>query len=229
MKFTALLFDADETLFDFQKAEAAALRGALTGSGFSFSKDILEVYSAINQALWKQLEKGEVTREFLKTARFERLLSHMGLPGDPETLCESYADHLSRCDFLLPDALEVCKALSRSYRLYLITNGISRVQHGRFEKSAVRPCFSGIFVSEDLGSVKPEKAYFDRVTAGLGEKRENLLVIGDSLTSDIKGANNAGLACCWFNPGNAPKDAGIRCDYEIAALPELYGILGVTP
>ena len=127
---------------------------------------------------------------------------------------------------LLPGAEELCRVLSRDHRLYLLTNAVASVQKTRFANSAIAPYFQGAFISEEVGVGKPDPAYFDYVFHAVpGLARDNALVIGDSLTSDIQGANNAGLPCCWFNPKGQPRPQGLRIDYEIRALEELYAIV----
>ena len=127
---------------------------------------------------------------------------------------------------LLPGAEELCQVLSRDHRLYLLTNAVASVQKTRFANSAIAPYFQGVFISEEVGVGKPDSAYFDYVFHAVpGLARDNALVIGDSLTSDIQGANNAGLPCCWFNPKGQPRPQGLRIDYEIRALEELYAIV----
>ena len=127
---------------------------------------------------------------------------------------------------LLPGAEELCRVLSRDHRLYLLTNAVASVQKTRFANSAIAPYFQGVFISEEVGVGKPDPAYFDYVFHAVpGLARDNALVIGDSLTSDIQGANNAGLPCYWFNPKGQPRPQGLRIDYEIRALEELYAIV----
>ena len=128
---------------------------------------------------------------------------------------------------LLPGAEELCRVLSKDHRLYLLTNAVASVQKARFANSAIAPYFQGAFISEEVGVGKPDPAYFDYVFHAVpGLARDNALVIGDSLTSDIQGANNASLPCCWFNPRGLPRPAAPRIDYEIRALPELAALLG---
>ena len=157
--------------------------------------------------------------------RFRRYLSRLGLPGDPAECNRIYLEALGRSAVLLPHALEVCRALAQNHRLYIITNAVASVQRARLSQSAIAPYIQDAFISEEAGAAKPSRAYFDYVLTHLpGVRPEECLVVGDSLSSDIQGANNAGLPCCWFNRTGAPRPKGLRIDYEITALPQLLEI-----
>ena len=150
----------------------------------------------------------------------------LGLELDIEGCNRVRLEVLGRSTALVPHALEVVRELKKTHRVYLITNAVESVQRGRLGRSALAPLIEEAFISETAGAAKPSVEYFDYVFAHIdGITRENCLVIGDSLTSDIQGANNYGLACCWFNPKKAPKPESLRVDYEIRDLRELYGIV----
>ena len=231
--YDTILFDADGTLYDFDKSEANALSEVLTMCGIPADGETVGLYHRINDAEWKALERGETTRERLKLARFEKLKSALSERGvavkhEAQHMCDLYVERLSAQCILLPDAEDVCRTLSESHRLYIITNGITHVQKSRFSRSPITKYIERMFISDEMGAVKPERRYFELVFDALGmtpdEAAERCLVIGDSLTSDIKGAINAGLDSCWYDPrGGAAK--GITPTYTIRALPELYDIL----
>lgn len=225
-RYQTLLMDADRTLFDFERSEAQALERTLRDFSLPFSQEILKTYIQINEALWRKLELGEVSRERLQTARFKGLLETLGTPGEPDKLNERYVEHLGEGNFLLPGALEVCRRLSETCKLVLVTNGLHKAQTRRFQTSEIAPYFSGLFISEDLGCDKPDPAFFDAVLADLNNPpRCQLLVVGDSLSSDIQGAANAGLDACWLNPKGAARPQGLPIAYEIRALKELIPIV----
>lgn len=228
-KYTTLLFDADRTLFDFNLAEYNAVKKLCEYVGIKFSDEVHAVYSRINDTLWKQFEKKEVTREFLQTARFERFLNEMGKSGNPALLNGVYLDFLAQGNYLLPDAYDVCRELCRKYgseNMAIVTNGLVRAQTKRFNESDIAPFFSNIFISEQIGCQKPDKRYFDFVLSSLNiTDKSKVLVIGDSLSSDILGAQNAGLDSCWFNPENAECILSSQPTYTISALTELLNIL----
>ena len=226
MPYPYLLFDADNTLFDFDQAERNAHLLLCRAHGLAFSEEGYQLYHKCNANLWRDFDQGLCTKEYLLVERFRRYLAITGERADPEALNRDHLRALGEGAMLLPGAEELCRVLSRDHRLYLLTNAVASVQKTRFANSAIAPYFQGVFISEEVGVGKPDSAYFDYVFHAVpGLARDNALVIGDSLTSDIQGANNAGLPCCWFNPKGQPRPQGLRIDYEIRALEELYAIV----
>lgn len=226
MPYPYLLFDADNTLFDFDQAERNAHLLLCRAHGLAFSEEGYQLYHKCNADLWRDFDRGLCTKEYLLVERFRRYLAITGERADPEALNRDHLRALGEGAMLLPGAEELCRVLSRDHRLYLLTNAVASVQKARFANSAIAPYFQGAFISEEVGVGKPDSAYFDYVFHAVpGLARDNALVIGDSLTSDIQGANNAGLPCCWFNPKGQPRPQGLRIDYEIRALEELYAIV----
>ena len=125
----------------------------------------------------------------------------------------------------MPTWNSLCRRLAEDHQLYLLTNAVASVQRQRFARSPIAPFFRGVFISEEVGCGKPSRAYFEYVFRAVpGMTADNALVIGDSLSSDIQGANNARLPCCWFNPQGLPRPEGLRIDYEIRTLEELLSI-----
>lgn len=226
MPYPYLLFDADNTLFDFDQAERNAHLLLCRAHGLAFSEEGYQLYHKCNADLWRDFDRGLCTKEYLLVERFRRYLAITGEHANPEALNRDHLRALGEGAMLLPGAEELCRVLSRDHRLYLLTNAVASVQKTRFANSAIAPYFQGVFISEEVGVGKPDSAYFDYVFHAVpGLARDNALVIGDSLTSDIQGANNAGLPCCWFNPKGQPRPQGLRIDYEIRALEELYAIV----
>ena len=226
MPYPYLLFDADNTLFDFDQAERNAHLLLCRAHGLAFSEEGYQLYHKCNADLWRDFDRGLCTKEYLLVERFRRYLAITGEHANPEALNRDHLRALGEGAMLLPGAEELCRVLSRDHRLYLLTNAVASVQKTRFANSAIAPYFQGAFISEEVGVGKPDPAYFDYVFHAVpGLARDNALVIGDSLTSDIQGANNAGLPCCWFNPKGQPRPQGLRIDYEIRALEELYAIV----
>lgn len=226
MPYPYLLFDADNTLFDFDQAERNAHLLLCRAHGLAFSEEGYQLYHKCNADLWRDFDRGLCTKEYLLVERFRRYLAITGERADPEALNRDHLRALGEGAMLLPGAEELCRVLSRDHRLYLLTNAVASVQKARFANSAIAPYFQGVFISEEVGVGKPDSAYFDYVFHAVpGLARDNALVIGDSLTSDIQGANNAGLPCCWFNSKGQPRPQGLRIDYEIRALEELYAIV----
>ena len=226
MPYPYLLFDADNTLFDFDQAERNAHLLLCRAHGLAFSEEGYQLYHKCNADLWRDFDRGLCTKEYLLVERFRRYLAITGERADPEALNRDHLRALGEGAMLLPGAEELCRVLSRDHRLYLLTNAVASVQKTRFANSAIAPYFQGVFISEEVGVGKPDPAYFEYVFRAVpGLARDNALVIGDSLTSDVQGANNAGLPCCWFNPKGQPRPQGLRIDYEIRALEELYAIV----
>ena len=225
--YPILLFDADNTLFDFNAAERQAHQRLCRRFGLPFTEEDYALYHRCNEELWEDFNHGRCSKEFLLVERFRRYLALTGRRGDPEAMNRDHLLALGSSAVLFPDALAVCQALCQSHRLYIITNAVEAVQRARFARSEITPCFQGFFISETIGCGKPEKAYFDYVLAHIpGAAPEDCLVIGDSLTSDIQGANNASLPCCWVNRDGAKRPPALRIDYEVRSLAELPALLG---
>ena len=227
MKYPFLLFDADNTLFDFDAAERTAHRRLCETYGLAYSDAGYQLYHRCNAALWREFDRGKCTKDFLLVERFRRYLDATGEQADPEALNREHLRVLGEAAVLLPGALELCRELSRDHRLYLLTNAVESVQRARFARSAIAPFFQDVFISEAIGYGKPSLEYFNHVFQAVpGLSRENALLIGDSLSSDIQGANNAGLDCCWFNPQGLPRPEGLRIDYEVRILEAIRGVAG---
>lgn len=201
VKYKILLFDADETLLDFPASEKEALKKVLEHFGIEYSEELRTTFSAINLALWKQLEKGLITRDVIRIRRFEQFVQAAGITADPKEMSALYVKFLGESCFVLPGAAELCEKLKEKYELYIVTNGIGTVQQSRLKKSGLLPYFKGVFVSEEIGSQKPDKKFFDFIFAKIVEKdKSKFIIIGDSMTSDILGGINAGIDTCFFNP-----------------------------
>ncbi len=222
MKYPYLLFDADNTLFDFDKAERRAYANVCRTHGLAFSDSGYALYRQCNGELWHDFDRGLCTKEFLLVERFRRFLARSGQSAQPEELNRTHLETIAGSAFLLPGALELCRTLAADHALYIITNGVEASQRSRFRLSPLVPYFKDMFISEAVGCGKPSRAYFDYVFQAVpGLTPENGLVIGDSLSSDIQGANNAGLDCCWFNPKGLPRPEDLRIDFEARTLEEI--------
>ena len=221
-----LFLDLDDTILDFGKAEYFAIRKTLAAFGVAPTEEVVAQYSRINDRCWKQLELGELTRDQVKVLRFERLFRELGMEADAEAVARGYVENLAVGHYFLPGAEEAVRTLHKKYRLFLVSNGIASVQKGRMTSANLYPYFERVFVSEEMGCNKPVKAYFDACFARIpGFDRAKALIVGDSLTSDIRGGNNAGIRTCWVNPSHAPRNPDIHVDYEIEALSQLPGLL----
>lgn len=221
-----LLFDADNTLLDFNEGERCALRGALSSSPLEFSEDVYKRYHEINDGLWKKLELGEVDRVRLRTLRFEILFEEYGFNGSDygQFMDDIYINEISKQSQLIDGAEDVVRSLAEKYELYIVTNASVYVQRKRLAKTFFSECFKKYYISEEIGATKPQKEFFDKVIADIGDDRSSYLVIGDSLSSDIKGAMVSGLDSCYIDRCGRGAE-GYTPKYIIRDLRELLDIL----
>ncbi len=221
-----LLLDLDDTILDFHRQEHFAIRKTLSAVGIEPTDDVCNLYSKINLRHWKMLETGEMTRETLAWHRFLELFEALEVEADPHKTAQLYWENLATGHYFLPGAEKAVKALAKKYKLYMVTNGTASVQHSRIASAGLAPLFAGIFISQEIGADKPTKAYFDSCFAQIpGLAREKALIVGDSLSSDIRGGKNAGIATCWVNPKGKTAPAENTPDYEIKSITELEGLL----
>lgn len=225
MKYTSLLLDLDNTLLDFDMAEAAAIRRVLKANGLPDGDAAVIAYSEINKSFWERFERGEIPKTAIYAGRFKKLLSVFECEGDPEALSREYGGYLSEGYFKTEGADEILEYLRwRGYKLYATTNGFSATQHKRIKGAGLENAFDAVFVSEDAGTQKPEKEYFEHVLKNIPERDiSKLLIVGDSMSSDILGGINAGIDTCWYNPKGAKMK--YLPTYEISKLDELKRIL----
>ena len=224
--FEFLFLDLDDTILDFQKAEHIALSKTLAEFGLEPTEGVLKRYNLINKAHWEALERKELTREQVLVGRFQVLFAEMGITVEPVSVARAYENNLSIGHYFLPGAEEAVIALSKKYKLYLASNGTAKVQAGRLQSADISKYFEEVFVSQELGANKPSLEYFEKCFARIpGFDKSKAIIVGDSLTSDILGGQNAGIATCWVNPSHKAGRADIRVDYEIEALSQLEALL----
>lgn len=221
-----VLFDLDDTLFDFHKAEKIALTKTLVHFGIDPTEETLALYSTINAAHWKRLELGEISREEVKVGRYRELFKTIGVECDPVKATAYYESMLAIGHYFMPGAPELLEELYRKYRLYIVSNGTAKVQEGRIGSSRIAKYMDGIFISQIIGANKPDKQFFDICFAEIPDfSLSETVIIGDSLSSDIKGGINAGITTVWFNPKGIENDSDIKPDYTIKELSEVPGLL----
>ena len=221
-----VLFDLDDTLFDFHKAEKIALTKTLVHFGIDPTEETLALYSTINAAHWKRLELGEISREEVKVGRYRELFKTIGVECDPVKATAYYESMLAIGHYFMPGAPELLEGLYRKYRLYIVSNGTAKVQEGRIGSSGIKKYMDGIFISQILGANKPDKQFFDICFSEIPDfSLSETVIIGDSLSSDIKGGINAGITTVWFNPKGIENDNDIKPDYTIKELSEVPGLL----
>ena len=224
--FECLLIDLDDTILDFQKQEQVAIRKTLSDAGIEPTQEICALYSLINDAHWKRLEKGEITRDEVLQGRFRELFAQLGVEADHTAPALAYMENLATGHYFLPGAREAVESLHRKYRLFLASNGTASVQRRRIESAGLAPYFEEIFISQDVGVNKPAKGYFDYCFGHImGFDPARTLMVGDSLSSDIAGGQNAGIATCWINPGKKPYTLEKKPDYEIESISQLEALL----
>lgn len=221
-----ILFDLDETLFDFPKAERAAISEVMSMIGISPSEERIRRYSEINRECWDALERGETSRERLVIFRFEKFLAEQGSDFSPEEAQKQYVLALGAQHHFIDGAEELLSLLSEKYELYAVTNGLYAVQTRRIKDSRLDRFFKGYFISEEIGFSKPRKEFFDLAFSKIdGFERDKAIIIGDSLRSDILGGKNAGIRTCHYNPQKKENKTGIIPDHEIKNLSELPRLL----
>lgn len=206
------LLDADETVLDFIRSSEESFRAAMNELGERQAAERYAEFKEINDGLWREYERGEICKKDLMTARFSRFFARLQSSADAKEANGLYFNKLCRTGYLLPGAAEFMRELKRRGRIYLITNGTPAAQYGRLESLGLNGFFDGVFVSDEIGYAKPDVRFFEFVLASARVKREDCLVIGDSLTSDIKGANASGIESIWFNP-KGKTASGARPDH----------------
>ena len=224
--FEILFIDLDDTILDFKKAENVALRKTLEEFGLDPTEEVCARYSVINQMHWERLERKEITRDQVLFGRFEVLFAEYGIDADAVTVSRRYTENLGIGHYFLPGAEEAVKALSKKYRLFLTSNGTTHVQQSRLKSADIEKYFENIFISQQIGVNKPDKGFFDGCFARIPNlDLGKTMIVGDSLTSDILGGINAGIATCWVNPKGKKARADICPDYEIESLDKLQALL----
>ena len=224
--YSWLWFDADGTLFDYVSAEAIALQKTFHSLHLPFQDEYLDIYKRINHQLWQALEQQKITPAVLQFRRFELLLESLQLSASHEQMSGVYMEQLAICAELMDGALEVLQTLQKKHRLAIVTNGLRAVQRSRFAHSVIKDFISDIIISEEIGVAKPQAAFFEMAASRLGNPdKKDILIIGDSLTSDIQGGVNYGIDTCWYNPTHETKPDGLLLTYEISHLKELLEIL----
>ena len=226
-RYDVLLCDADNTIFDFEKAEEIAFELTLEQMGIEGGLSLLPAYSVINKALWKLLEEGGITQKVLRVRRFEQFLEEIGRTDvDAQAMAAAYADNLGMQSVPIEGAIEAVERWSRILPVIIVTNGISRIQHGRMNGSPVKALISGMVISEEVGAAKPDPKMLElgMEMASVTDK-SRALMLGDSLSSDIAAAANAGVDACWYNPGGAENRKNLPVAYDIRSLDEVDAIL----
>lgn len=232
-RFTTVLWDVDNTLLDFGYSQRVSLAECFRSIGREMTEEELALYARINDEYWRRLELGEVTKEQLLTGRFLLLFEKLGIEGvDVDGFRVRYQEGLGSSYAFLDGSLDICRSLRGKVKQYVITNGVTSTQRKKLELSGLWDVMDGIFISEEIGHPKPHRQFFDYCLAHVEEKdKSRILIVGDSLTSDIKGGLQAGIPTCWYHRSSGTMDealgAGCIPDYEISDLHMVYDILGL--
>jgi 2-haloacid dehalogenase len=227
MKYEIIMFDADETLFDFKKSERDAFKNTIIEFDIEYDENHhLKIYHGINAAIWKEFEEGLITQEKLKIERFKRLSNILNVEFDEAKFAEAYMKHLSNSSILYDASIELVESLHKDYRLTIVTNGLKDVQDSRIRKSIIAKYFEDIVVSEEVLVSKPDPKIFEHALNNIKHTdKSKVIIVGDSLTSDIQGGINFGIDTCWYNPNKIINKTTIKPTYEISNLIELKDIL----
>ena len=226
--FKVILWDVDATLLNFEKAEEAGIRGCFEKYNLGECTDeMLENYKVINRGYWQAMERGEIEKPVLLIKRFEDFLNAYGLDASVAAgFNELYQILLGETVVFYDNALETVQALKGKVLQCAVTNGTKVAQDGKLRNSGLDKEFDHVFISEVVGIEKPNKGFFDAVFAEIGEfDKDEVLIVGDSLTSDIQGGVNAGIKTCWFNPKGAENTGALKPDYEIRDIEEVLEIV----
>lgn len=223
-----ILWDVDRTLLDFDAAERAAIQSPFVEFGLGeCSQEQVARYSVLNMKYWEKLERGEITKPQVLVGRFEEFFAEEGIDVSlAPQFNDAYQLRLGDTIVYRDDSYEIVKSLRGKVRQCVVSNGTVVAQTKKLTRSGLGALMDGVFLSEQLGAEKPKKEFFDQVFAAIGpvEKSETMIV-GDSLTSDIRGGDNAGIVTCWYNPEGIKAQEGYRIDHEIRDLHEVYGLL----
>ena len=221
-----LFFDLDNTILDFSWAERRALSLALREVGLEPAPEVLERYRVINIGQWELLEEGKLSREQVLVTRYELLFREFGIVASAKAVGDRYEQLLAQGHRFLPGAKELLETLQPRAHLYIVSNGCAAVQASRIASADLARYFEGIFISEELGADKPSPIFFRRCFERIPDFDPRFaLVLGDSLSSDIRGGKNAGLLTCWYNPGGEKPRHDVVPDYEIRELSALPALL----
>jgi len=228
-RYKSLFFDADDTLFDYPHAERAALRACLREFRLRVELGIfLDAYRRHNRDVWQAFERGETDQVTLRVERFRRLAFELGISELPlDRISAFYLEALSAQPKLLPGALATIRTLAKKFPLALVTNGIAAVQRRRFAAAPITSYFQAVVISEEVGVAKPDPRIFAPALRKIGVDAGEVLYVGDSVTSDMAAARNAGMDFCWLNPDGVPVPDGQAAKFIIAAIKELPSFLGL--
>jgi 2-haloacid dehalogenase len=225
MKYSLLLFDLDDTLFDYDKAEEFALNTAFNSANIELDDKLRNLYRIINKSLWNRLESGTITTDEIRIQRFQLLVNEQNLRADPHTLADTYLSSFASVEFLCEGAVEILEYFKQTHTLAAVTNGIKDTQMTRISKTGLDKYLKFTVTSEDAGYAKPDLRFFTYIEKNYTlPPKEEILIIGDNLESDIRGGVNFSIDTCWYNPKKKLNESTLITSYEIGSLYELKSI-----
>lgn len=221
-----LLFDADNTLFDFDRSMQQALQDTLEATGVTFDQSFHATYETINTQCWSDFEHGKISKAELRTWRFSLFFEAIRVELDADQFATEYLYLLSQMTFLIEGADVLLESLHSEFRLGLVTNGLKEVQRPRLAKSGIQDYFEVIVVSDEIGHAKPHAGFFDYAFQEMRQPdKSEVMIIGDNLNADIRGGLEYGIDACWYNPKLAARENGIEPTYEISKLEAIRGVV----
>lgn len=227
LKYNVILFDADETLFDFRKSESFAFRNTMLDFKMEYDENYhLKTFKEVNSVIWKEFEEGLITQEKLRAERFRRFAERLNTSFDAEEFSKFYSKHLASASYLYDESIGLIEELYKSYKLVIITNGLTDIQNSRIRKSVIGKYFEDIIISEEVQVAKPNPKIFELALNNIKHTdKGSVLMVGDSLSSDIQGGINFGIDTCWLNSNKMINNTGLKPTYEISCLKELKDVL----
>jgi len=224
-RYRWIVFDADGTLFDYDQAELNALARTFQQCGLDFDAAVHRLFVDINRPLWADFEQGKMSSQRLRVRRFEELAEAIDVDICASDFSDDYLQNLGAECALLPGTDEVVEHLAQDFGLALATNGIAEVQRSRFSASSIRTHFSALVISDEIGVAKPDPGFFSELFSRMGDpEKAEVLMVGDSLSSDIAGGSGFGIDTCWLNPSGQSNESSVVPTYEIRDLPEIIEI-----
>lgn len=223
-----ILWDIDGTLLDFEKAEYQAIKKCFEIFHLGeCTDDMIARYSMINRKYWERLERKEITKPEVLVGRFEEFFATENIITDcAADFNKEYQLRLGDTICFCDDSYELVKGLKGRIKQYAVTNGTKVAQDKKLDKSGMIDLFDEVFISEEVGVEKPDVRFFEHIWDCIGQyKPEEVIIVGDSLTSDMQGGNNAGILCCWYNPKGLVNDKKLKIDYEIDNLQKILDII----
>lgn len=223
--YKAIFLDIDDTVFNFKKCSESALKETFSTLNLKYNKLVFDSFSAIDERLWKEQKAELLSVADVLNIRFKELSETLGMDYDSNLAKEHFGNLLGEQFIMEPGIEEVLEKISVDYKIYAASNGVLTMQENRLDLSGLKRYFTDLYVSDDIGSAKPNIGFFTKSMKRAGLEPSDILMIGDSLVSDIAGARNAGIDSVWYNPYGLENETDIEADYEIKELHELADIL----